>query len=365
MSVWDWFNEFVRDAARRQDRDRLRLGQAHARGYQLREKDPDQAFLIFSEARELARQLGEPWMALFYDTWRVTALLHFKRDYRNVLEPAVQAALEVRKSQYAAYPDRFGVFDNLLAAYLGIDPGGYADAVLQAMDHLDRELPAEPNTDRCMLLTRRRQFYYDLDRFDEAFDCAMQELAVTEGLPGRGNAEHHQVFIYCDLCEIAYARGDWERLGEWAEVGDDVTRRVGHQVQLAELLAWRAAAARKAGDEDRALRLCRSAASRQKAQKMPPSNGFYDGLCAYHELAGDLPAMLAVRDRELKDVGGWGRFLSEARCQVNRCKLLARMGRPLDADLAAARAAAAQLRAPAPYLAALDRLAAGAAPEKE
>ena len=56
----------------------------------------------------------------------------------------MQAALEVRKPQYAAYDGRTGLFDNLIAAYLGIDPGGYADSVLQAMDYLDKEVPNEP-----------------------------------------------------------------------------------------------------------------------------------------------------------------------------------------------------------------------------
>ena len=54
--------------------------------------------------------------------------------------------------------------------------------------------------------------------------------------------------------------------------------------------------------------------------------------------------MLAVRERELKDVSGWGRFLTEARCRVNRCKLLARMGQPLETELAAAHEAVLKLR---------------------
>jgi hypothetical protein len=356
MSVWDWFHEIERDAWQRKDRDRLRLCQAYHQGYQLREKDPDQAFLLFSEARQLAQQMGEPWMVLFYDEWRVTALLHFKRDYRNVLDLAVQAALEVRKPQYTAYDGRFGIFDNLIAAYLGIDPGGYADAVQQAMDYLDKELPQEPDSHRYLLLARRRIFCLELDRFDEAFEWAMKELTLSDGDRDRSRAEHFQVFVYCALCQVAHARGDWDNLADWSETGDAVTRRVGHQVELSELLAWRAAVARKRGEEDRALRLCRSAGSRQKAQRMPPSRGFYDGLCAYHELGGDLPAMLAVRDRELKDVSGWGRFLTEARCRVNRCKLLARMGQPLEEELAAARAAAAKLRDPAPLLAELEKM---------
>ncbi|HKI36836.1 MAG TPA: hypothetical protein VKA46_33600 [Gemmataceae bacterium] len=354
MSAANWFQDFERDARERHDTERLRLIQYGYQGYQLREKDPDQAFLLFSEARQLALRLGEPWMALFYDERRVTALLHFKRDYRNVLDLAVQAALEVRKPQYATYPDRFSIFDGLIAAYLGIDPAGYADAVRQAMDYLDQEVPREPDSHRYLLLARRRIFCLELDRFDEAFEWAMKEMALADGDRDRHRADHFLVFVYCALCQIAAARADWDNLADWSETGDAVTRRVGHQVELAELLAWRAAVTRKQGEEDKALRLARSAGSRQKAQRMPPSRGFYEGLCLYHELGGDLANMLAVRDRELKDVSGWGRLLSEARCRVNRCQLLRRMGQPLETELAAAREAVSKLREPAPLLAQLD-----------
>jgi hypothetical protein len=356
MSLWDWFHEFERTAYERQDRERLRLCQAYHQGYQLREKDPDQAFRIFSEARHLAQQLGEPWMVLFYDEWRVTALLHFKRDYRSVLDLAVQAALEVRKPLYATYDGRFGIFDNLIAAYLGIDPGGHADAVRQAMDYLDGELPDEPDSHRYLLLARRRIFALELDRHAEALEWAMKEMALADGDRDRHRAEHFLVFVYCALCQIAAARGDWDNLADWSETGDAVTRRVGHQVELAELLAWRAVVARKRGEADKALRLARSAAARQKAQRMPPGRGYYEGLCLYHDLGGDLTNVLAVRDRELIDTAGWGRLLAEARCRVNRCKVLARMGQPLDAELASAREAAAKLRDPGPLLAGLEKL---------
>jgi hypothetical protein len=357
MAGKDWLSEFIRDAQERNDRDRLGLLQYYHEGYQLREKDPDRSFLLFSEARQRASQLGAPLMALFFDKLRVTALLHFKRDYRNVLELAVQSALEVRKPQYAGFSERVGIFDNLIAAYLGIDPAGHADAIMQAIDYLDRELPQEPDSDRYLLLARRRMYWLDLDRYDEALHWGMKELELADRDRDRERAEHFLAFAYCGLCETACGRRDWDSLREWAEVGDDITRRVGHQVELAELLAWRALSARKAGDEDRALRLCRSASSRQKAQKMRPRRGYNDALCAYYELAGDLPTMLAVRERELKDVSGWGRFLSEARAHLNRCKLLARMGRPLSEELTAAREAAAKLRDPTPFLAELETIA--------
>jgi hypothetical protein len=356
MSVWDWFHEFARDAYARNDQERIRLLHYYDRGYQLREKDPDQSFHLFSEGRRLAQQMNEPWMALFYDEWRVTALLHFKRDHRNVLDLAVESALEARKPQYATYPGRFGVFDNLLSAYIGIDPAGHADAVAQAMEYLDKEIPKEPNSYRYLLLARRRIFALELAQVEEAHAWALRELALADSDSDRSRAEHFQVFICCALCEIAHAKGEWEELAEWAAAGDAVTRRVGHQLELAELLAWRAAVARRQGEEERAVRLARSAAARMKGQRMPPTRGYYEGLCAYHELSGDLPGMLAVRDRELRDVSGWGRFLAETRCRIARCRVLARLGRPLAEELAAAREAASRLRRPEPYLAQIERM---------
>ncbi len=358
MSVWEWFNAFQRDALERHDRDRVRLCQAHGQAYSLREKDPDQAFLIFSEARQLARQLDEPWMVLFYDHWCLSALMHFKRDYRNVLDRAVQAALDARKPTYAAYPGRLSAFGDVIDAYIGIDPAGYAGPVQEAMAFLDREIPPRPDAEgRYALLGSQRTFYQELDRNDEALEIALKTMALSESDHKRHRAEHWQVFNYCALCGIAAARGDWDNLAGWSEAGDDVARRVGHQVELSELLAWRAAVARRQGEAGRALRLHRSAMARLRAQRMPPERGFYDAVCLYHELGGDFAAMLAARDRELKEVSGWGRFHGEAHCRVSRCRLLARMGLPRDEEIAAAREAAAKLRDPAPLLARLEAIA--------
>jgi hypothetical protein len=363
MNVWDWFDEFAYEARKHNDRERLRLVQLYHQGYQLRERDPDQAYRLFHEGQQLAQQLHEAWVVLFFDEWCGTALLHFKRDYRNVLDLVVRCALEARKPQYAQYPGRLGVFDNLIAAYLGIDPAGYGDLVRQAMDYMEGELPPEPTSQRYLLLARRRIFSLELEQIDQAMEYSQQELALADSDRDRTRAKHFQTFIYCALCMMAHARGEWDNLAEWSELGDGITRLVGHQVELSELLAWRAASARKAGEEERALRLCRSALARMKAQRMPPTRGFYEGLCAFHELGGDVPGMLAVRERELKDVSGWGRFLSECHCRIQRCRLLARLGQPLETELAAAQESAGRLRQPAPYLADIERIASPASGE--
>ena len=56
---------------------------------------------------------------------------------------------------------------------------------------------------------------------------------------------------------------------------------------------------------------------------------------------------------------GCGQLAYESYCHVERCRLLARMGRPRDEVLAAGRAAAGQLRNPTPELEHLERIARG------
>jgi hypothetical protein len=80
MSAWDWVHEFERRASEKCDGRRLWLAGLFDSAYGFRETNPDLALNLFAEGRRLAEELQEPWWALFYDRWRVHALLHFKRD---------------------------------------------------------------------------------------------------------------------------------------------------------------------------------------------------------------------------------------------------------------------------------------------
>src|SRR3954462_12134131 len=131
MTMDEWLSEQAQQCRLSQDETRLALMQCYVRGYEARERDPDLSFAAFTEGLHLAEQLGEPWWVLFYQNHRVQALLHFKRDYSNVLDLAVQGVLEVRKPSNAEYPGRYSLWDSLLAAYLGIDAEGYAEPIQQ------------------------------------------------------------------------------------------------------------------------------------------------------------------------------------------------------------------------------------------
>ncbi len=68
-------------------------------------------------------------------------------------------------------------------------------------------------------------------------------------------------------------------------------------------------------------------------------------------LAGARPELAAIRNK--------GRLDAESRCRLKRCRLLARLGRPLDEEMASAREAAGKLKNPTPRLVELDAIARG------
>ena len=355
---WEWIRATRQEFQRRGDEEAVRMTGLYQEGYEYRESDPDRALALFTEGRRIAARLGDPWWTLFYDQRRVVALLHFKQDYRDVLDLAVQCALELRKPPFAQYPDRFGVHDNLIAAYLGIDPVGYAGPVREALDALRSEVPPGPDEQRYLYLARERRFALECDRPEEVEAFALEMLALADADPYPHRAAHFAESAYGELCNITYRRGDREALAAYAAAAEEMSRRSGNKCELAEALAWRALAARQSGDEDQARRFSRSATTPMARLRMPPTRGYFDALRAFHELGGAPARALRLREDQLETVRGKGRLADECRTQFERCRLLALLGRLTDADLAVARAAADKLRDPAIYREKLDRLVA-------
>jgi hypothetical protein len=354
-SVWDWFDEFEWEARCNGDSERMLLGDLHRQAYRFRETDPDHAIALYSEGRQLAVQLREPWWALYYDQQRVHALLHFKQDYTDVLDLAIRNTLEVRKPGYSTFPRRLLIHGDLVSAYMGIDPIGHAAAIRQALDYLDHEVPAIGD-ERYLLLGSQRQFALDHGRLDEAEAFSQRSLALAAEDSDTGRAKHFLVFTFAARCEVAFRRGDSTSLEELSRAGEEVARVVGHQVELAGFFMWQALIEQRAGRHEQAGSLYRRASQRISRLRMPPDAAYRDAECAFHEQAGQLDLALAVRDLELEHLRDRGRLFLESVVHLERCRLLARLGKLTDADLLRARMAAEQLRFPQSILEQLSRL---------
>jgi hypothetical protein len=354
-SIWDWFDEFELEARRQGDAERTRLGELHREAYRFRESDPERALVLYGEGRRLATALHEPWWVLYYNQQGVHALLHFKQDYRKVLDQAIANVLEARKPGYASFPRRLLIHGDLVSAYLGIDPLGYADAIQEALDYLDRESPRDGD-ERYLVLGSQRQFAIDQGKFAEADHFSRKSLELAAADTDRRRAEHFLVFAYSAMAEVAWKRGDQDELEQAVFTGEEVARKVGHQVELSGFQMWRALLLRRAGNEERACALYRQASQRIARMGMPADAAYRDAECAFHLLAGRLDLALAVRDAELAGLRDRGREFLESAAHVKRCTLLCRLGRLTQADLEAARQSAGRLREPSGVLEALARI---------
>jgi hypothetical protein len=341
------------------DTERAFLADGWNRAFKYRETDPDQAIQVLYEARQLAEQLEEPWWVMVADHWRLSAMMHFKKDFRQVVELAVRNAVAAARPENAAFPGRLMIYSDLAAAYSGVDPEGYADEVRQALAYLDAELPREPNSDRYLMHGIEREFHMCVGEPDAARAAVSRTMELAGRDPRQRRAVHFAVFNFSALCWLNYRENDWRGVAECAEAGEECARVVGHQMELCEFLAWQAAAARRDGDEARADRLYINASALMNRLGMPPDREYPDAIAAYHELAGDADEVLRLRNWELVRIEDMGRFAYECEVHLKRCALLKQRGELQTEDVEAARKAAAKLRKPEKTLAALERLGAG------
>jgi hypothetical protein len=313
---------------------------------------------ILEAGARMARALNEPWWVLFFEHWALETLIYYKDDYREVIERGVKATLELRKSIYENYPLRFGIYCNLVAAYLCVDPRGYAGAIREALDYLQTQMPPSGG-DRYLLQARRHWFAYEMGDLDAAQQLAVEELALADSDPDLHTARHHEVDTYKALCWIAYRRRDYDSLVRWAVTGEQRAREISYRYELALFLLWRALCARHEGAEATANRLCRSGTATMSRLGQPPGESYYDALAAYHERGEDLTGAWRVRQRELDTTLGKGQLAYECLVRLKRVRLLVRMDRPVQEEVEAVRLAATRLREPSWYLGELERVLAG------
>lgn len=349
MNIWDWIHQFEQEALARGDRERIRLSQVHSQAYTYRQVDPDRMLALLEDGRRLALRLHESWWVLFFDHWILETLIYYKDDYRDVIDLAVRLTLELRKPIYEQFPLRFGVWCNLVAAYLCVDPRGYRQPIQEALDYLGTQVLAEGG-DRYLLQARRHWFAYELGELPLAHQLALEELAMADSDPDRYTAQHHEVDTYKALCWIAYRQKNWHQLAHYAATGEERARAISYRYELALFLLWRAVCTRREGRHDDAKRLCRQGTSQMARLGQPPGESYYDALTEYHQLGENLAAAWLVRERELETTRGKGQLAYECQVHIKRVQLLRRMGEPLEEEARQAEQAARRLRDPSWYL---------------
>jgi hypothetical protein len=253
------------------------------------------------------------------------------------------------------HPWRVAAYNTLLGCYVSIDPIGHAHAIRQCLRQLSKEIPRGPGEHRYVMMNHQRKFLMALGQFKQAEKVVLRHLALFD--EDVGEDEWYIKGAVVDMCWIGYRQQDWEKVCAYAEQGEELVRHMQNsQHELAEAQLWQAVCARKEGNETRAKRLLRGAVNRIRHLEAEPFAEYYDALAYFHELGENLDKALEVREQQLARTQGTGRLGYECEIHLQRCELLARLGRLTGEDLDRAHEATRPLKEPKPYLARLKRL---------
>ncbi|MGF1583470.1 MAG: hypothetical protein ACFCD0_29470 [Gemmataceae bacterium] len=351
MSVWEWIEDDRVDAYLSNDQDRLRLHHLLDEGISHREDDPDRALKLLENGRELAHSMHETHWVLMFDHWRLQVMLFTKSDYREVLDLAMRATLEACRPEFQAFPQRICLQEDLINAYVAIDPEGYAEAIEKALEYMNRELSPGLECRHCVQ-DCRVDYHLACERFEEAQDHGRQALAMAED----EDSDFYRAEACVRLCRIAYRLGDYKSLQGWSEIGEMSARRRSSREHLACFLLWKAVLAAQEREfeyaqtlEDRAVRQIRQLLSQ-------PTELFFDALTTLHLKVGRPEQALKVKEQELASIKSMGRTAYEARIHLERCRILASMKQLREEDIANAEGVFDQLRDPRRFRAELSNL---------
>jgi hypothetical protein len=325
-----------------------------AESYNYRESDTPRMIAMLKEGRRLAEEEKQPWFMLHFDQAIVHAILHFQQDYREVLDLAVRNMLESKKPQYEGLPFGSLILNDMLSAYIGIDPLGYADAIREAMALQDSLVPPISN-ERYLLLGARRICALAEGDFDRAETITASSLQLADADPDRSRAAHFSVFSYNCLAEVMFNRNDMARFEDLIPIGEKFAREAEHQLEWFGFRICRAYLARTKGDEETAQKYYNEGTAGWARLTMPPDCSYRDIQTGYHLLANDVESALAVRTEELARAVDRGRFHYETLVRIKRLALLQRLNRLSEDEVAKTRAVIAKLRAPQTHLAKLEK----------
>ena len=342
---WQWISEFAVLAASNGDYERLRLVEILEEAQSYPNENPDARLALYQIGRDLAAQLGEPWWIVVFEYWKSETLLYYKSDPEAALQIAAKMVVETRKPHYAAQPERVGLSLNFIAAYSKIDPIGFEIPIRDAITSGEGDWATFAGFHEVFWQLRTRFLTAIGD--PAGLDAAWEHLRVAENYHAqqRDSSGHYILYALADLLTALW-KFDRETAPvltlELANVGIELAPWSQNERLAAIFTMWRAVGERIGGDEKRALASWKSAQNQQKILA-PPQNSLFAPQFIWHEIAGENEAMMGICDAAIEVANHHDLRFESASWNLQKCRILAELGRELGVDASNLRAVAARL----------------------
>lgn len=331
---WDEYERRVAIWHSRDDAEEMQFVRLLEDGYDCQENDPERGFELFTEARDRACQLNEPWWILFFEAWRLTSLTSHVMDFSRALPLAKEIVTRIALAEFRNHEWWPSILNNVLYAYISTDPHGYKDQIETGFAYLDGEISDQPVDDRFVFNSRKTTYFINTERWEDAYAHATESLKLTiceDATPW------HRAWILFDLCRISDRLC---RINDLRKYSIRLTLISRDHPQLRRAHAsgycWQAVVEQADGNKQTAEELL-SCGTKLLAQLFRNETTCAEPLSRYYERQGNIEKALSIRSTELCVVEQHGMLHRCCQIQIERCRLLKLIGKLTPSEIAAAR----------------------------
>lgn len=337
------------------DRERLKLVTIIDILDQVIDRSPQQALQVLDVAEERARRLNEPCWLLFYQQLRAELHLFYLVDMKAGLDVAARALVEARKPEYQHCPTISGVMSALINAYVYIDPIGYYQHIIDAIDLIENTMQPDP-IQYLELELKRALIEAAGGNIPHARKVAFACLAAV---PNDGIL---LLDAYTALCEVMRMGRDYETGLRYAQLGTEKSgngpRRNVRRI-MSQFWGYHALFAHHTGDAHTADHYYKLALRADQLLQVEPFYTVSALLADYRTACADYVSARQLLAKTIAGTQAAGSLYAECVARAKHCRVLGLLGELTTADVQAARDATKHLIAPQRVLAYLDHLEAG------
>ena len=338
------------DLSKEQIRQKLYAMESQGWRY-LYNEQAEQAKDTFESGAKIARLHQLPCMELLFEYQVCQVYVYYTYDQKAAVDYAVRLVTKLPRPEYVdCRNEHVAVYDIMTHAYFYRDCLGYEKEIRESLDYVKQNLTMRYESRLRMdyILT---ELEYENGNYQEARNKAMQYVAEAEFAHAYRKSDG-----YLAARRAVYALGEIDIAYKYAEMDVTVSQSGSYQRGAADALLWQAVYAKRLGNDGAAQQLYQRSIAQYERFTIAPSLTYFDAAAEYYELMGDNERALKLREAQFDELPARGSLHDMALAHLQYCRLLGRMGKPVDAALVKARAFVNTLRKPEAHETALQRI---------
>jgi hypothetical protein len=337
------------------EKARWKLFELERQGWNyLYNEQPEEARKVFEEGAKLARLHALSCMEIQFEYQVCQVYVYYTYDQKAAVDYAVRLTTKLQRSEYAncSY-EHTAVYDILTHSYFYRDCLGYEKEIRESLEYITENLPVTYDT-RLRMDYILAELDYENGDFKSGRDKVLSYISRAEY-----SHPYRKSDGYLAARRVMYALGEIDLALKYSELDVQVSQSGSYQRGAADALMWQAVCAKQLGNDGAAQALFQRGLAQYQQFHIAPSLTYFDAAAEYHESCGDSERSLKLRQAQFEELPARGSLHDLALAHLQYCRLLGRMGKPVDEALQKARDFIQTIRKPSAHNAAIKRIELG------